>query len=99
MLARHLLGQRQPQAGALGAPADQGQEHLFGQARGHAAAVVDDLQAQRQPARLSPMRTWCSARVRSRTLAAPASIALRTRFHTAWVRRSASPGNSGSEGS
>jgi hypothetical protein len=44
------------------------------------------------------MRTPCSARVRSCTLAAPASIALRTRFQTAWVRRSASPGIPAAEG-
>ena len=81
-------------------PLTSGRNTLLGQFLRHAAPVVDDLQPQRQrDAAASPMRTPCSARVRRVTFAAPASIALRTRFHTAWVRRSASPTSSGRLGS
>ena len=44
MLARHLLGQGQPQPAAFRAAADQRQEHLFGEF-GAPAAVVDDFRA------------------------------------------------------
>ena len=41
MLARHLLRQRQAKAGTVRSTADQGQEHLLGQFRRDAVAVVD----------------------------------------------------------
>ena len=61
MFARDLLRQRQAQATALGATADQRQEHLLGQFLRHAAAVVDDLQPQRQRMR---HRRRCARRAR-----------------------------------
>ena len=48
VLARHLLRQRQTKPTALRTPGYQRQEQTFGQVLGHAAAVVDDVQAQRQ---------------------------------------------------
>ena len=61
MLARDLLRQRQAQAAAFGAAAHQRQEHAFGQFLGHAAAVVDDLQAQRER---DAARRRCARRAR-----------------------------------
>ena len=97
MFARDLLRQREAEAAAFRART-QRQEQAFGGSSG-TPRPSSTISANTVAGAASPMRTPCSAQVRKVTFAAPASIALRTRFHVAWVGRSASPSSSGRLGS